>query len=325
MLTLSVASLTSVAIFIIVVYSSFRNGLFSTLVTLWVIVLSGMGATAFFVPLSRTLMFVGMGWYNQPLCFMVLFVLGLVVLQTTANYLFPPRVELPKSVDLGGGAVLGLVNAYFMTGFLMTAFCLFPGAGQPPDKVIFLNRRLGAEVFFVNAMKCVSRHAGSVRFPADEFLDKARKEKYRDSVKQRTDIDIETENSECFIRLDRLGNVLEKFIEVTGNYPKKLQDLYEYLPMRRNPKLREEMLRCPVTGFRYILFPVDDYQLVKGDKRYVLIYGAAPGKYGPQYGHLSKGEGKRGTLFADGDVRWVSYGDLNALLQAQINVLKQKE
>ncbi|KPK99888.1 MAG: hypothetical protein AMK75_06205 [Planctomycetes bacterium SM23_65] len=325
MLTVSVASLTSLAIFIIVVYSSFRNGLFSTLVTLFVIVLSGMSATAFFVPLSRMLLFVGRGWYNQPLCFMVVFVLGLVVLQTMANYLLPPRVQLPKAVDLGGGAALGLVNGYFMTGFLMTAFCLFPGTGEPSDKVIFLNRRFGADVFFVKAMKCVNRHAGSVGFPADEFLDKARKEKYRDSVKQRSDLDIETENSECFIRLDRLGNVLEEFIQTTGNYPKKLDDLYEYLPKRRDPKQREEMLRCPVTGFRYVLFPVDDYQLVKGDQRYVLIYDAAPGKYGPEYGHLGKGEGKRATLFADGHVRWVSHGDLNALLQAQRNVLKQKQ
>lgn len=325
MLTLSVASLTSLAIFIIVVYSSFRNGLFSTLVTLFIIVFSGMLAMAFFVPLSKALMIVGRSWYNQPLCFMVLFVLGLVVLQTAANYLFPPRLQLPKSVDTVGGAILGLVNGYFLTGFLMTAFCLFPGTGEPPDKVIFLNRRAGADVFFVSTMRLINRQAGSVRFPANDFLDKARKEKYRDSVKERSNMMIEMENSNCFSRLFRLGNVLDKYVGATGSYPKDLQELYDYLPMRKNPKLREEMLRCPVTGFRYILFPVDDYELVKGDNRYVLIYDAAPGKYGPDYGHLGKGEGKRPTLFADRRVKWVSYGDLNALIQAQRNVLKLKE
>ena len=323
MLTLSVASLTSVAIFVVVVYSCWRMGLFSTLVMLFVIVMSAATATALLVPVSNLLTVAGMGWYTQPICFMSVFLLSMVILQTGSNYLFPPRLAMPKAMHRGGAAVLGLVNAYLLTGALMIGFCLFPGTGGPPDKVIFPSRVIGADVFFTDAMKWMSRQAGSVTFPADDFLDSARREKYRDSVKQRSDTDIEIENSECFINLHRLGSLIDKYVGANARYPRDLQDLFDYLPSRRTEKQREKMLRCPVTGFRYVLFPLDDYRLVKGDSRYVLIYDRVPGKYGPAFGHLKKGHGQRPALFADGRVRWVPTGELDALIQAQKNVLEK--
>ena len=323
MLTLSVASLTSVAVFVVVVYASYRMGLFSALVILFVIVLSASAAVTLLVPLSNVLKLAGMGWYTQPLCFMGTFLVSLVVLQTGASYLYPPRLEMPKAVHVGGGVVLGVVNAYLLTGVLMTGFMLFPGTGESPDKVVFPSRTIGADVVFVNAMQWMSRQTGSVTFPADDFLDKARREKYRDSVKERNDVDVETENSECFIRLHRLGSLLEKHVETNGRYPRDLQDFYDYLPPRRTEKQREEMLRCPVTGFRYVLFPVDDYRLVKGDSRYVLMYDASCGQYGPAFGHLGKGANQRPALFADGRVRWVPTGELDGLIQAQKNVLEK--
>jgi len=315
---LSWASITSVAIFLVVAYSSYRTGLFSTLATLFMIVLSATVATTLFVPLSRIPLLARMGWYTPPICLMGTFLICLVAMQTVANYLYPPRLEFPKGVHRAGGAVLGLLNAYFLTGFLMVCFALFPGSGGPEDKVVFLK----ADLFFAKSMGWISRRAGSVAFNAEEFLEKAKKEKWQYSVRQREYSQIEDENRECFVRLDRLGRFLREYVkDHDGRYPDALDDLADYLPPRWDKEKREKELKCPVTGYRYRLFPVRNYEVVKDDKEYVLIYDALGGPLG----HLGKGEGKRPVLFADGHVRWIKEEILKGLLAAQRKAMEPRE
>jgi hypothetical protein len=325
--SLSVASIVSVVIFLIVAYSCHRNGLFSTLATLFIMVFSATAAVTLLVPLSRIPLLAQMGWYTQPICFMGTFLLSLVILQTLANYLYPPRLVLPRLVDVVGGSVLGLLNAYFLMGFLMVGFGLFPGTGEKEDKVVFLN----ADVFFAKSMALISRQTGSVALDADEFLRNIRKEKYDYRVREEKydplrrewrARDFADENGECFIRLQRLGTAIQDYAKANdGRYPQKLEDLVEYLPGQKTKEAIEKMLNCPVTDFPYRLFPVKSYREVEGDKNYVIMYDAVGG----EAGHLGKGLGKRPVLFADRHVDWVLEGDLKALLQAQKNVKKKEE
>jgi len=230
---------------------------------------------------------------------------------------------LPKAVDSVGGAVVGLMNAYFLTGFLMVGFALFPGTGDAKDKVIFL----GADVFFARVMEGMSRRAGSAEFNARKFLEDVRKEKYLNSARERGEVEKAEENRKCFHNLERLGRALQEYVvENDGLYPRSIRDLKGYLPKRLKDKAREATLRCAATQLPYRLFQVNDYRSVEGDGRFVLIYEV---KYwtaeGADLGHRGKGEGKRPTLFADGRVRWVSDGDLKALLKAQKKVMSEEE
>lgn len=307
----------SVVIFVIIAYSCYRNGLFSTLVMLFIIVLSAMLAVALFVPLSRVALFARMGWFTQPICYMAVFLLSLIIMQTVANYLYPPRLVLPKAVDVVGGSVLGLVNAYFLTGFLMVGLSLFPGTGGPDEKVVILN----ADVFFARSMEWISRRAGSADFNAEAFLRNVKKEKYYYSVRPRKDIEIRDENVVCFVQLQRLRRALEQYIDGNQEYPKDIGELKDYLRGRISAEKRERMIRCPVTNFRYRLFRPRDYQSIKGDKFYVLIYDAVGGGAS----HLGEGFGKRAVLFADGRVRWTTEDDLKVYLKAQREAMKKTE
>ena len=317
---LSVAGIISVAVFIVVAYSCYRNGLFSALVTLFVMVISGTTATALMIPLSKIPLFGAIEWYTPPICFLGTFLLSLVILQTLANFLYPPRLTVPKSVDVMGGAALGLLNAYFLTGVLMTGLGLFPGTGETEDKVVFLR----ADAFFAHSMALLSGHTGSAPFNADEFLHNVRKEKYRYQVRDRDEMEKDMENTDCAIRIQLLGNALKKFIKANGGkYPEALEDLGQYLEIQgpRTEKAIQEKLVCPLTGFQYHLFPVRDYREAEGDRNFILLWDAVGG----DAGHLGNQTGKRPAFFVDGVVRWVSEGDLRALLTAQKNARRKDE
>jgi len=319
---LSVAGIVSVVIFLIVGFSCYRNGLFSTLVTLFIVVLSSAAAMLCLGPMPRMMFVSRLGWYAPPLCFFGVFLLGLVILQTIANYLFPPKLTLPKLVDVLGGSILGLVTALFTTGVLMVAFALFPGTGEPEDKVVFLK----ADAFFVRSMSWLSRWTGSTRLDDDEFLRRVRREKYDYHVRERTEIEIDQENQECFRRLNTLGVALKRYLtDMNGVYPESIDDLYKYVPGRTTDKLWAELTVCPATKMAYRLFPVRNFKAIDGDKNYVLIYDSVGGYLPPPHdadwvGHRGLGEGKRPALTADAPafrVRWIPETDLRGLLDAQ--------
>lgn len=321
---LSVAGPVSVVIFLIVAYSSWRNGLYSTVVTLFIVVLSVSAAFLCLGPMPRMMGVSRMGWYAPPVCFLGVFLLSLVVLQTLANYLLPPRVTLPKTADSVGGAAVGVVNAYFLTGFLMIGFALIPGTGGAEDKVAFL----GADTFVAHTMSWMSRMTGSTTLDADEFLRLARQEKYDYVVRERDDSEVDRENAVCFANLYRLGQALKAYTAANGNaYPDKLDELLDYIPGRsKNERMIEEMLTCPATKIPYRLFPVRNYAQVAGDRRYVLIYDAVGGSLPPPredqcVGHQGRGLWKRPVLFGDLKVDWISEPDFRALLKVQRETL----
>jgi hypothetical protein len=186
-------------------------------------------------------------------------------------------------------------------------------------------------------MALISRHTGSVPLNADEFLHNVRKEKYDWQVmKERYDPlrgewrarDFDDENRECATRIWRIGNALQKFLKASGGkYPETLRDLSDYLEIQgpRTDEAIAESLICPVTHFRYNLFPVRNYKDVEGDANFVLLWDAVGG----EAGHLGRQEGHRPALFAankEGEnVRWPTEGELRALLAAQKNAMRKDE
>ncbi|HUV38429.1 MAG TPA: CvpA family protein [Planctomycetota bacterium] len=326
-MSLSVASLVSVVIFVIIAYSSYRNGLYSTLVMLFVIVLGSMIAVSVLVPLWNTALLGRMGWNAPPVIFLSVFLISVGVLQTVANYLYPPRLVLPKAVDVGGGTVLGLVNAYFLTGVLMTGFSMFPGTGERHNKVVFL----GADVFFARTIAWVSRHAGSAPFDADTFLAETKKEKYQYSlnpkIKEREQERLE---GECGIRLHKLNQLLREYVDQTGQYPRVVEDLLTVATGKMTPKRAREMITCPATDWRYRIFPgaaspytftVADFKAIDGRSEFILIYDAIGG----EAGHQGNNKGRRAVLRANGRTDWPSEEEFLEQLQAQYNRLQEQK
>jgi hypothetical protein len=294
---------------------------------LFITVLSAALSIACLGPLTKIELVSQLDWYAPPVCCMGVFVLGLVIMQTLANYLFPPRLNLPKRVDKVAGSLLGVVNAYFLTGFLMAGFALFPGTGDPADKVIFL----GADAFFAKSMEWMSARAGSGEFSADEFLRETREEKIRNSVRERKEDDVLQEYSECAIRLDLLGKSLKACLEANGNrYPEKIEDLFDYHVRRKTSKSPEPLMTCPATGLYYQLFQVEDFgeieRLPTEDReKYILIYerGMA-GQDALRYGHLGFRAKQRPALCADFKVHWFGDTDMRGLLRGQRAAMESK-
>jgi len=308
---LSTAGILSVAVFILVGYACVRNGFFSAVVMLFVTVLSAMTAMALLVPLWHIPLFGHMGWYAPPILFTATFLVSVGIMQTVANYLLPPRLVLPKSVDVGGGAVLGLLMAYFMTGVLTTAFAMFPGTGAEHDKVVFLN----ADGFFAHTMAWASRRSGAVALDAERFLAGIRKEKYQYSLKEMKDDDVRNEWDTCMRRLGQLSRLLREYMAEKGAYPQKLEDVLQYAPRKMTPEREWEMTTCPATHWRYRLFPVEDFSEHDGDRDFILIYDAIGG----DAGHGGRQAGKRVVVTANekNDVVWIKEETFRVQIQRQ--------
>jgi hypothetical protein len=300
--SLSVASIASLVIFLIVTWSCFRNGLFSTLVMLFIIVFSSALAMGLFIPVSKMFFIANwLGWYTAPLTMLAIFLISLLVMQAVGAYLFPPRLSLPKLADMIGGAALGLVNAWLLTGFLMVAFALFPGTGNAEDKVVFL----GAEAGFVKSMSWLGSRAGSVPLKTAEFLAAIKKEKFKYIERERTEVAIDEENRECFTDLSYLYNACKLYAEKNeGKGPTDVSQLVGFAGVTH------DMAACPASHLSYRLFPVTSFKDVEGDENFVLIWE-------PASAHLGAGEGKFGAVFADGRPHWVKQGDLEKMIRQQ--------
>jgi hypothetical protein len=310
---LSVATITSIVIFLVVGYSCYRNGLFSTLVMLFIIVFSAMAAVALYVPLWRVPLFAKMGWHAPPILFLSTFLLCVGIMQSVANYLLPPRLTLPKRLDIIGGAVLGLVNAYLMTGVLMMAFAMFPGTGGPSDKVVVLR----ADAFFAKTMAMASRRSGSVTLDADAFLEAARREKYLFTSREIKDREEERLEIACGTALDRLYQPLLRFVEKEKRFPERVEELATYLPGRVKEKDLPNWLVCPCTGYRYRCAPVDmeRWESIRSDRTYILLYDAVGG----EAGHQGRQAGRRAVLLGNGNAEWLDEETFEVWIRAQYN------
>jgi hypothetical protein len=272
-----------------------------------------------------------MGWYAPPICYLGIFLLSFVILQTLANFLYPPRVTFPKTVDSAGGAAVGVVNALFVTGALMVGLALFPGAGEADEKVAFL----GADEFFVRSMAWMSARTGSVPLDADAFLARAKREKYDYRPKERTDEEVYDENYKCAQRLTLLGQALQSYVGNNGKYPDNVDQLVpkdeptRYLPRLPATVKPEDVKVCPATRRPYRVFPVPDpsiFEKLSETDRFILLFDAISGPYG----HLKERSesvdnrymDKRPVCMKNGRVEWITEEKFRGLYQGQLEAAK---
>lgn len=328
------AGVASIVIFLVVAFSSYRNGLYSTVVVLFVAVLSGAAALMCLGPLPGMMVVSEMGGYAPPICYLGIFLLSFLILQTLASFLYPPRLTFPKAVDAGGGAAVGLVNALFVTGALMVGFALFPGTGDADQKVAFLR----ADEFFVRTMAIMGARTGSVPIDTDPekgFLARAKREKYDYRPKERTDEEVYDENYKCAQRLTWLGQALQSYVDNNRKYPDDIDQLVpkdeptRYLPRLPATVKPEDVKVCPATRRPYRVFPVPDpsiFEKLSETDRFILLFDAISGPYG----HLKERSefsderymGKRSVYLKNGRVEWVVDGNFRGLYQGQLDAAK---
>lgn len=121
----------------IVLFASFammvREGLWNNLISLWAILLGGIGAFGLHQPLTIYFDELTGGSYTYLLDFPVLwitFALLVGVIKQVANIISRHRVVFPGPIDNGGGAAVGFLAALAMTGFAMASFHAAPLSGD---------------------------------------------------------------------------------------------------------------------------------------------------------------------------------------------------
>ncbi len=120
----------TVLVMLIVAYAFSREGLFTALTMLINVILAGVIAFNFFEPLASLLesgfqggAFVG---FEDLLCLMFLFCGSLGLLRIVTNNLSPRQIEFPPSIQQLGGAAVGLIIGYLVSGFLVVAMQTMP-------------------------------------------------------------------------------------------------------------------------------------------------------------------------------------------------------
>ncbi|GEM_PF-5999342 len=132
---MSAALIVSIIVVLAIVFSGFRNGLFSSAATLLMFTVSIAIAVTFYEPLAASRPFQGMEGYAQPVTLAGLFVVVYFLFQITANVFAPPTVHMQPKVNRIGGVAVSLVTAVLLSGFLGLLLCMTPWTGARVDKL----------------------------------------------------------------------------------------------------------------------------------------------------------------------------------------------
>ncbi|MBI2804142.1 MAG: CvpA family protein [Planctomycetes bacterium] len=111
-------------------YAQYRNGLFSSVAMLMMVLLSGVVAFGFWEPIAN---FLDPVFQNNTLAgsedlisLTVLFSLTLFLLRLATNYLAPDLIEEQGTIQHFGGAGVGLITGYLVAGFLIVTIETLP-------------------------------------------------------------------------------------------------------------------------------------------------------------------------------------------------------
>lgn len=167
---MSAAFIISVVIFLVILYSGYLNGLFSSVTTLLLLTVGIAFSMSFYTRLAETRLCQPMGDYAEPVCLAVLFVLGYFALQIVANVFAPPMMHMKRIVNKVGGIGVNVGTAMLMTGFMGMLFYMTPWTGIHKGSGEFIGAHLVARGF--EQMTLVT---GGVRFDADEFFKRLKK------------------------------------------------------------------------------------------------------------------------------------------------------
>ena len=119
----------TVLIILAVGYAHMRDGLYTALCMFINSIIAGIVAFGFFEPVADWLentfqggFFAG---YEDFLSLLLIFAATMIALRMITNRLAPEMLDLPANAQYGG-AVLGLVTGYFLSGFLICAMETLP-------------------------------------------------------------------------------------------------------------------------------------------------------------------------------------------------------
>lgn len=123
--------LTTICILMILAvgYAHMRDGIFTALCMLINALIAGLIAFGFFEPIADRIEGPLQGGaaagYEDFIALILLFAATVIVLRAITNRLAPDMLDFPANAQYGG-AVLGLITGYFVTGFLLCAMQTLP-------------------------------------------------------------------------------------------------------------------------------------------------------------------------------------------------------
>ncbi|HZZ81401.1 MAG TPA: CvpA family protein [Gemmataceae bacterium] len=111
-------------------YAQYRNGLFSSIAMLFMVLLSGLVAFGFWEPIADLLDPIfqnnALTGCEDMIVMVLLFALTLFLLRLALTYLNPEMIEQHGHLQQLGALVVGLVMGYFLSGFLICAMQTLP-------------------------------------------------------------------------------------------------------------------------------------------------------------------------------------------------------
>jgi hypothetical protein len=120
----------TILMMLIVAYAAFREGLFTAFNTLVNVVLAGLAAFNFFEPLSAMVepMLQGgfLDGYQDFFFLMLLFCVSLGLLRMATNNLANYQIYFSPMLQQFGGAAVGLLTGYLVSGFMLCTFETLP-------------------------------------------------------------------------------------------------------------------------------------------------------------------------------------------------------
>jgi hypothetical protein len=128
---MTVIMLTTICILMILAvgYAHLRDGIFTALCMFVNVLIAGFIAFGFFEPIADWLEGHLQGGfaagYEDFIALVLLFAVSVIILRNITNRLAPEMLDFPANAQYGGAAI-GLVTGYFITGFLLCAMQTLP-------------------------------------------------------------------------------------------------------------------------------------------------------------------------------------------------------
>lgn len=131
-------SLVLLALFLIAAGLLWLQGLWSNVVTMINLILAGLLAVTFFEPLATQIdnqISDDYRYMTDFMCLWAVFTLSYLILRVITDQIAPSWVTFQAGVEQGGRAVMAVVNAYLLVGFIALTLHAAPIPPSPYDSL----------------------------------------------------------------------------------------------------------------------------------------------------------------------------------------------
>lgn len=262
---MSAALIMSIIIVLGVVYSGYRNGLFSSVATLFMLTTGIVIAVDFYGMLASVSLLNGMGDYAEPLCLGVIFVVAYFLLQITANVFTPPTVHMSTMVNKTGGIGVSVLTGTILSGFLGLVLCMTPWTGVNGGRS-FIGTSLVAQ-----GIAHVTSWANGKVFDADGLFAQM-KEAEQDRVCYQNLQDILLRLSDAYQEHGTEALTQATLEDAIMNGKDLMTD-----GLSGGKGVGPEEMRCPISNNKYVIRALKSRELPRfEDKRVIQVYDPEP-------------------------------------------------